>query len=592
MSLDDRSLREHLDRRAQAGAVDPAVIAETVASRLATKDSRRWLSLRMGTRAVGLAAAAAIAVVLVGIAILPGRIGPGPGTSPTDSGPASTGPSATYPGTRAMTAAELGEFMAGNPATWASITIIADVELYPIRSVCTDDAVCAMYWIPGSNGGTNIVVWDTGGVPIQGAPYAFKVRSDGSLDVVGSVRPGPTGLAWTMPELLQSDPSFRTADQPRGLLYLVDAVRFVSDMAISCPTVVASAAEFSCGSGWAWMIGADAPLPTDPMVVPPDSVRVPNVTAIRDRSDALHQRGFYLIDPIAAPEGCFLCGAPGAADVVGQVLSFAELGWDPGPLASPTLAPSARATDIPSSLYPADRAMTASELGVFLAADLTTRANSTIVADVEVMVAPALCVVGSKVCGQYWIRGLGGGPSILIGNTDGTPIQGGPYAFKVRSDGGLDLLGSVRAGPTGLTWTLPELLKSDPYFRSSTVPASTLFLVDAYLAAPPVAISCPLTTTGAAYGVSKFSCGDIAWLVANGDPLPTDELSTPPDSLRASGLDTAAVGRGNWLVRPAATPIGCFACPPAGAVDILGRVLPFTQLGFDPRQSANPSASP
>ena len=590
MSLDDRSLREHLDRRAQAGAVDPAVIAEVVTTRIVmTASGPWWRRLRMGRPGAGLAAAV-IVVLLVGIAVLPGRIGPGPGASPTESA-ASAVPSAGYPGDRPMTAAELGAFMAGDPATWASITLVADVELRVQATLCAfKPGVCGMYWIPWPGG--RIVVSNPRGVPIQAGPYAFKVRSDGGLDVVGSVRPGSTGLAWTMPELLQSDASFRTADQPRGLLYLVDAVRFVSDTAISCPTVVASAAEFSCGSGWAWMIGADASLPTDPMVVPPDSVRVPNVTAIRDRSDALHQRGFYLIDPIAAPEGCFLCGAPGAADVVGQVLSFAELGWDPGPLASPTVAPSARATDIPSSLYPADRAMTASELGVFLAADLTTRANSTIVADVEVMVAPALCVVGSKVCGQYWIRGLGGGPSILIGNTDGTPIQGGPYAFKVRSDGGLDLLGSVRAGPTGLTWTLPELLKSDPYFRSSTVPASTLYLVDAYLAAPPVAISCPLTTTGAAYGVSKFSCGDIAWLVANGDPLPTDELSTPPDSLRASGLDTAAVGRGNWLVRPAATPNGCFACPPAGAVDILGRVLPFTQLGFDPRQSANPSASP
>ena len=590
MSLDERSLREHLVRRAQAGAVDPAVIAETVASRIATKDSRRWLSLRMGTRAVGLAAAAAIAVVLVGIAILPGRIGPGPGTSPTDSGPASTGPSATYPGTRAMTAAELGEFMAGNPATWASITIIADVELSPIRSVCTDDAVCAMYWIPGSNGGTNIVVWDTGGVPIQGAPYAFKVRSNGSLDVIGSVRPGPTGLAWTMPELLQSDASFRTADQPRGLLYLVDAVRFVSDTAISCPTVVASAAEFSCGSGWAWMIGADAPLPTDPMVVPPDSVRVPNVTAIRDRSDALHQRGFYLIDPIAAPEGCFLCGAPGAADVVGQVLSFAELGWDPGPLASPTVAPSARATDIPSSLYPADRAMTASELGVFLAGDLTTRANSTIVADVEVLATVTLCKPGSDTCGRYWIPSSGGGPDIAVWPTlgsSGVPIQG-PYAFKVRSDGGLDLIGSVRVGPKGLTWTLPELLRSNPYFRSPDVLPSSLYVLDAYLTAPPNTIFCPLIIDGAL----RFSCGDIAWLVANGDPLPTDVLSTPPDSLRASGLDSTAVGRGNWLVRPAATPNGCFACPPAGAVDILGRVLPFAELGFDPTQTTSPSASP
>lgn len=151
----------------------------------------------------------------------------------------------------------------------------------------------------------------------------------------------------------------------------------------------------------------------------------------------------------------------------------------------------------------------------------------------------------------------------------------------------LDLLGSVRVGPRGLTWTLPELLKSDPYFRSSTVPASTLYLVDAYVAAPSNAIFCPVVLPGV-----RFNCGDVAWLVPNGDPLPTDVLSTPPDSLRASGLDASAVGRGNWLIRPATTPDGCFACPPAGAVDILGQVRPFAELGFDQGQTTNPSASP
>ncbi|MEO8468284.1 MAG: hypothetical protein ABI573_01305 [Chloroflexota bacterium] len=586
MTLDDRSLREHLDRRAQAGVVDPAVIAETVASRIATEDGRPSLSGRMATRAVGLATAA-VAVLLVGIAVLPGRLGPAPGASPTGSVPSSIGPSAAYPGDRPMTAAELGTFMAGDPATWASITIVADVELFPIRTPCFVDGACPTLWIPGPGGSANIVVWDTDGVPIQGGPYAFKVRSDGSLDVVGSVRRGPDRLAWTMPELLNADPTFRTAGQPRGLLYLVDAIQFVSDTAISCPTVVASAADFSCGSGWAWLIGTDAPLPTDPMVVPPDSLRVQNVTGFRLRSDAMHQRGFYLIDPIAAPDGCFLCGAPGAADVVAGVLPFAELGWDPGPLASPTVAPSTPATDVPSSLYPADRAMTAAELGSFLAGDPTARASITIVVDVEVQVAPAACVFMSAGCETYWIRGLGGHPSILVGNTDGIPIQGGPYAFNVRSDGGLDLLGSVRVGPTGSTWTLPELLKSDPYFRSPTVPPSTLYLVDAYLAAPPNSIACPVAIPGV-----RFNCGDVAWLVANGDPLPTDVLSPPPDSLRASGLDTEAVGRGNWLIRPATTPGGCFACPPAGAVDILGRVLPFSELGFDPAQTMSPSASP
>lgn len=581
MSLDDRALREHLNRRAQAGAVDPAVIAETVVSRIATTaNGRRSLSVRMGTRAVGLAAAA-VAFALVAIAVIPGHLGPGPGASPTDSAAASGVPSAAYPGDRPMTAAELGTFMADDPATWASVTIVADVELFPIRSLCIVDGACPAYWIPGSGGDPNIVVWDTGGVPIQGAPYGFKVRADRSLDVVGSVRPGPTGLAWTIPELLTSVPYFRSSTVPASTLYLIDADQIDIRERLVCT------GSKQCAHTISWLIDRDDQTNADVFLPSSISLRVLNASPLETGISQPRENGFWLVDPLDLPAGCYLCPSGGAANMIGQVLPFAELGWDLGPLSSPPVAPSVPATDVPSSLYPANRAMTAAELGVFLADDSTTRSSITIVADVEVQMAPAACVPTSSACGTYWIRGLGGRPRILVGNTGGIPIQGGPYAFKVRSDGGLDLLGSVLVGPRGLTWTLPELLKSDPYFRSSTVPASTLYLVDGYLAAPPNAIFCPLVLPGV-----KFNCGDVAWLVANSDPLPTDVLSTPPDSLRASGLDTSAVGRGNWLIRPATTPNGCFACPPAGAVDILGRVLPFAELGFYPAQTMSSSASP
>ena len=153
MTLDDRSLREHLDRRAEAGLTDVAETADVVLARVGEIDRGPWWR-RLGVRAPSLGiAAGAVAVLVIALAVLPPRIWPGPGTSPTTSDSAVA---RGYPADRALTAQELDALLGPNPADRASVMVIADVQLLPIRDVC-DSADCPTYWI--NTGGRNIMVY-------------------------------------------------------------------------------------------------------------------------------------------------------------------------------------------------------------------------------------------------------------------------------------------------------------------------------------------------------------------------------------------------------------------------------------------------
>ena len=92
MSLDDRSLREHLDRRADAGHTNTDDLAEAVIAGLpSSRPMSWWQSVGRGGRALALVATVAVALIFVTQAVAP-RLGGGPGTSasasPQDSSPA------------------------------------------------------------------------------------------------------------------------------------------------------------------------------------------------------------------------------------------------------------------------------------------------------------------------------------------------------------------------------------------------------------------------------------------------------------------------------------------------------------------------
>ena len=318
MTLDDRSLREHLDRRAVAGVTDVEHIAEVVMTRVAATASGPWWR-RIGVRGPSLGVAAAgIAVLILALAVLPPSIWNGPGTSPTPSAERAAG----YPATRALTAEELDAVLGSDPSARAGTVVIADVTLEVLRVVCLGTA-CPRYLI--DLGDREIYVFDSDPPdPIVGSPYAFRVTDHpgGRLELLGSVRPGPDGLAWTLPQLTAALVDLKgPGARPVPYLYLVDAWRAVSTTQYRCRAGFSGV--FGCGSGVAWLVADEATVSSNS--APPGSLRIPN--AAGDSPGAGDpQHGYWLVDPFVAQEDCFLCPPAGAADLLGRVLTLDELG--------------------------------------------------------------------------------------------------------------------------------------------------------------------------------------------------------------------------------------------------------------------------
>jgi hypothetical protein len=328
MTLDDRSLREHLDRRAEAGASDLEKLAEVVMSRVTSIERDPWWR-RLGVRAPAAAVAvAALLVIAVAVAVPPPPSAPGPGASPTSPEPTeATG----YPAVRAMTAAEFEDVLFPvfpEPGAWAGAAMIVDVEISEASISCpvVPEGTCPTIGIqlPGH---AFVIDGPTGVLDLDG-PYAFRLREAGGLELIGAVRPGPDGLAWTLPQLTAALVDLKGAGaSPVPYLYLVDGWRVISGAAYRCLAGPASA--FGCGSGAAWLVADEASLPTEFNSAPPESLRVTNVTDAQLRSDALQEHGMWLVDPFVPQDDCFLCPPAGAADLVGRVLTLEELGVSP-----------------------------------------------------------------------------------------------------------------------------------------------------------------------------------------------------------------------------------------------------------------------
>lgn len=387
MSLDDRSLREHLDRRAEAGLTDVAQTADVILARVAEIDRGPWWRrLRVRAPSLGIAAGA-VAVLVIALAVLPPRLWPGPGTSPTSSDPASA---LGYPSNRALTGAELASLLGKDPVGLVDVTLVADVTVSPNTSSCVRLALCPEYVVdaPGRSVATRPLWAYRSQQPLLDPPYAFRVREDGHLDLLGSVRPGPDALAWTLAQAADVMAGARAADRAVPYLYLVDAVRAISAAAISCPSVPGPtpSPDFGCAGPWTWLtgneaappIGSDAAPPiTERFDAPPDGLRLPNAV---DGRPGTTEHGYWLVDPLVDQEPCFACPPAGAADLIGRVPTAGELGLEPpgvpaastappttGPTAEPTPTADASETGVREITFSTDRV----RLGGFETADLT-----------------------------------------------------------------------------------------------------------------------------------------------------------------------------------------------------------------------------
>lgn len=356
MTLDDRSLREHLERRALAGATDISKLGDAVVARLpdAAAPSPWHRQLGIGS-AVGIAAAAVV-VALIGISLLPGSLAPGSGASasatptvpasasPFESPTSSDVPALEYPTGRAMTVDELVALLAETPEERAGTVIIAAVE----RELIVQDAICLKscprYLVRTATRDIRVFAAEDPvvGLMIDGTgALALQVRVDGDLDLLGVVRAGPDGLAWTLPQLTEVLPEMRASYRAVPYLYVVNAVRAVSDTDTICGSRMVIDQFFGCGPGSAWLVPDETGLVSGSKFAPPGSLRVPNVPGIRDRIDAVHQPGFWveraswLVNPWVTPVACSMCPTAGAADLLGRVLPFSQLRSTPAPGTSP-----------------------------------------------------------------------------------------------------------------------------------------------------------------------------------------------------------------------------------------------------------------
>ena len=331
MTIDDRRIREHLERRAGAGSSEPARIADAIADRLGDERGGPWWRRRLVSSPRLAFAASAVVVVLVAAAILPSALrGPGPGSSQSGSrspgspipGPAGSG----YPAAEALDAAGLATLLGDDPAIRASILVIADVQIVPISRLCPSAAPCQDLAIQVPGTGHFLPVSVPADLRNSPSPYAFRVTTDGSLDLVGPVQSGPSGLGWSFAQLTGELATIRSADVAWRQLYLVEARLSIDPGERFCTFQIHPLPSpwFGCGSMMAWLVPLNSSYP--PSLPPSDGLRVPNVAGVRERSDALFEAGFYLIDPSASVDGCFLCGPLGAADLKGRVLPLAELG--------------------------------------------------------------------------------------------------------------------------------------------------------------------------------------------------------------------------------------------------------------------------
>ena len=585
MTLDDRFLREHLERRAQAGALDVTALTEAVLACSAGRDQvPRWR--RLDSRFLGIGVAAVVAVAMLGAVILvPPRLWPSPGASAGASAGASldASPRATagdltgYPSEHALTTDELFASVLDEPRAQVGTLLIADVSISGLPVLCPyagTTTTCDAFEIRSPTRSRTIPV-HVGRTSIGSAPYAFRVGIDFSLDFVESVQPGSERLAWKLPQVTDSLAASDGLVSDGGLV-LVDAWLGSLRGSPFCPIKVAQPSgvvdAFSCGQA-SWVLPAGNSIePLQRGFRPEFGLRLPN-----DMGALGNSHGFWLIKPIGMPSGCFLCPPSGAATLVGRV----------DPIAKPS-QPDPSATT--PTTYPVERALTAAELASYIDDPWFAQAGPLVIVDVP-LTPLGLCLDDFS-CPRYSIAVPGRTKPVLVwddrtaGPTPPAPV--GPIAYRVKTDvPGLDLVGPVRPAGDGLSWTLTRLAPLLPGIRATGLSDHPLFLVDGWLKTTQDLRSCTaIPSPRPSQPDLTQPCGQgLAWLIpeesiqSSGGPQPT-WLRVPylalPETLGAEPV------HGYWLIDPWVSAEGCVGCTSAGPADLFGRVRSLSELRATP----------
>ena len=197
MSLDDRSLREHLARRADAGSTNPDDLAESVIAALPSSGSTsRWRPFVRAGQALAVAAAVVVAIVAAQTLTSQRGVEPGPSAGATPESTQTT----DYPAVRAMTGEELEAFLLPDPALRAGVVVVANVEVRAASPSCPvaqpsipENCPTIAIVLPGRT------LLGFGEVdPGLVGPFAFRVRDTGELELLGTVQAGPDRLSWSL----------------------------------------------------------------------------------------------------------------------------------------------------------------------------------------------------------------------------------------------------------------------------------------------------------------------------------------------------------------------------------------------------------
>ena len=336
MTLDDRFLREHLERRAQAGAIDVTTLTEAVLAGSAGRAQAPRLR-RLDSRILGIGVAAVLAVAMIGAVILvPPRLWPSPGTSADaspgaslDASPRATGGDLTgYPSEHALTTDELFAVVLDEPRTQVGTLLIADVSINGLPMLCPyagTTTTCDAFFEIRSPGRSRAIPVHIGRASLGSAPYAVRVGIDFSLEFVGSVQPGPERLAWTTSELGVRISDIRSVAAANSVAHLVSGWLWTVGDYRRClleRSARPSPVEFTwpCGQSRAFLTPANA-VPPDPIwgPVPSSWLRLQNLVATQYADATGPIEGFWLVE-VSADALCEGCSSLGGANLIGRVL--------------------------------------------------------------------------------------------------------------------------------------------------------------------------------------------------------------------------------------------------------------------------------
>jgi hypothetical protein len=466
-----------------------------------------------------------------------------PSPTPSPGPPATPQAPTAYPTDRALTTAELGRLLdAGSLKQYDTVLVDAQVtsgEPGACQKPIWDLGFAG--FIAGMN--PQACVYAIPGVTIKPGHLLLRVLAGGTLGYMLTVRDGPSALAYGATDVWPQgsfvvhgwlDTDTRDCGKPAAEPSMIGYGLF-SDGRVMCYAALTATAFDPTKVVYTGPTPAGPPrlqvgewdLPADGRAVDPGSLfSMPNTNPVDGSIE-----GTYVV------EANRHCSEYGDCLDFSVLARLADVTPPPAPVATPA-PPATPTAAAPSSStlagYPADRPMTADELGGFLGTD-----------GVKDRVVVAQVTLGKANCpavGSYVPMGnvVGLESVCVVGIGDGAPEHSpsastGTFAFRVLDAQTLGFMGNVQAASLGgLSFTSADAWPDGP-----------TILVTGWLATQSGVRFCPAILVSDPLDPGAVDCGG-AWIV--GTPLaePLSDTSTPPPSANPRPILVPAYTAADW----------------------------------------------